>query len=577
MNGFRKGCLKLFCCCRQKRIHKSISHSSINEELDQSIQSESIESQNIINSEKILIEEKPIIYDRIEVQIDNCLEDKHLLDRVLEMRSSRSTQEIIEFLVSVMEKPLKELNINYLKEEILPLIQQIPELFGESDEIFVFVSNQSLDNRHIGYDDIDIDLDKKFIALKHYLVFFWLRFWIRFRKEKYSRRLLIEYFYAFINAFDISETIIPKKLIIEELKLIEMARNEAKNYKYIVELVVTNITDAQNNRIDISEEEILIRICGIESFAQIGQSLHFSIEAKALADNWLFEINFNYKNESNLHLTHFRRFSARDPQMVRPTVYSIRVNGITELYVWIDIKYSNDWISFCENINLIDSQLLAYYYSKALNSLTFEIIEIVHDFDLKQHLFQLFMLLAQNCDFNVRKLMIQSLTDIYFHISDENSLRELIALYRHIWKTNDESRKINFLDNFLTFRSFLVETNTPSESEESLLLKALKELPQILLENNFNNYWKLLLLKHLEEIRIDLTPNQIIQYLSPIVVQLLKSEDKEFFIVWIKSLNQGIEENSVFLSDIDFTEEQESHESDSEYSKVSDCHQVWSF
>jgi hypothetical protein len=44
-----------------------------------------------------------------------------------------------------------------------------------------------------------------------------------------------------------------------------MAKNEAKNYKYIVELVVTNITDAQNNRIDISEEEIVITICGIES------------------------------------------------------------------------------------------------------------------------------------------------------------------------------------------------------------------------------------------------------------------------------------------------------------------------
>jgi hypothetical protein len=223
---------------------------------------------------------------------------------------------------------------------------------------------------------------------------------------------------------------------------------------------------------------------------------------------------------------------------------------------------------------------MAYYYSKALNSLTVELMEIVYAFDLKQDLFQVFMLLAQNCDFNVRKLMIQSLTDIYFHISDENCLRELIALYCDIWKNNDECRKINFLENFLTFRSFLVETNTPSESEESLLLKALKELPQILLENNFNNYWKLVLLKHLEETRNDLTPNQIIEYLSPIVVQLLKSEDKEFLIVWIKSLNEGIEENSVNLSDIHMTQNQESYleySSDSEYSKLNDCHEVWSF
>jgi hypothetical protein len=176
--------------------------------------------------------------------------------------------------------------------------------------------------------------------------------------------------------------------------------------------------------------------------------------------------------------------------------------------------------------------------------------------------------------------MIQSLTDIYFHISDENSSRELIALYCDIWKNNDELRKINFLENFLTFRSFLVETNTPLESEESLLLKALKELPQILKENNFNNYWKLVLLKHLEEIRNDLTPNQIIEYLSPIVVQLFKSEDKEFLIVWIKSLNEGIEENSVDLSDIHMTQNQEldsEYSSDSEYSKLSDCHEVWSF
>jgi hypothetical protein len=36
-----------------------------------------------------------------------------------------------------MDKPLKEMDINYLKEHILPLIQQIPELFGESDEMFV--------------------------------------------------------------------------------------------------------------------------------------------------------------------------------------------------------------------------------------------------------------------------------------------------------------------------------------------------------------------------------------------------------------------------------------------------------
>ncbi len=135
------------------------------------------------------------------------------------------------------------------------------------------------------------------------------------------------------------------------------------------------------------------------------------------------------------------------------------------------------------------------------------------------------------------------------------------------------------MEHFLTFRSFLFETNTPSESEESLLLKALKELPQFLLENNLNNYWKLLLLKHLEKIRIDLTPNQIIKYLSPIIVQLLKSEDKEFLIVWIKSLNEGIEENCVNLSDIDMTENEEldsDYCSDSEYSKVSDCHEVWS-
>ena len=38
MNGFRKGCLKLFCCYPQKRIHKSNSHSSINQQLDQSLQ-----------------------------------------------------------------------------------------------------------------------------------------------------------------------------------------------------------------------------------------------------------------------------------------------------------------------------------------------------------------------------------------------------------------------------------------------------------------------------------------------------------------------------------------------------------
>ncbi len=76
-----------------------------------------------------------------------------------------------------------------------------------------------------------------------------------------------------------------------------------------------------------------------------------------------------------------------------------------------------------------------------------------------------------------------------------------------------------------------------------------------------------------------MTPNEIIEYLSPIVVQLLKSEDKEFFIDWIKSLNEGIEENCVNLSDIDMTENEEldlDYCSDSEYSKVSDCHEVWS-
>ncbi len=67
---------------------------------------------------------------------------------VLEMRSFPSTQKIIELLVFVMNKPLKGLDINYLKEHILSLIQRIPELFSESDEIFVFISNESLNNRH---------------------------------------------------------------------------------------------------------------------------------------------------------------------------------------------------------------------------------------------------------------------------------------------------------------------------------------------------------------------------------------------------------------------------------------------
>jgi hypothetical protein len=155
-------------------------------------------------------------------------------------------------------------------------------------------------------------------------------------------------------------------------------------------------------------------------------------------------------------------------------VYPIKVNGITQLYVWVHIKYENDWISFRENINLIDSQLMAYYYSKALNFLTIDLLEIVDDFDLNQYLFQLFMLLEQNCDRNITKLMIQSLIDIYLHSPDQNSSQQLIALYCEICKNNDELRKINFLENFLTFRSFLVETNTSSESEESSLLKALK-------------------------------------------------------------------------------------------------------
>jgi hypothetical protein len=174
---------------------------------------------------------------------------------------------------------------------------------------------------------------------------------------------------------------------------------------------------------------------------------------------------------------------------------------------------------------------MAYYYSKALNSLTCgDLWQIVVNFDLKQHLFQLFMLLAQNSDFNIRKLIIQSLTDIYFHSPDQISSQQLIAFYCELWKNNDELRKINFLENFLTFGSFLVETNTHSESDESLLLKALKELPQFLLENNLNYYWKLLLLKYLEEIRIDLTITQ-------------------------KSVTNC---------------------SDPLYSKVSNCHEVWS-
>jgi hypothetical protein len=61
-------------------------------------------------------------------------------------------------------------------------------------------------------------------------------------------------------------------------------------------------------------------------------------------------------------------------------------------------------------------------------------------------------------------------------------------------------------------------------------------------------------------------------------VQLLKSEDKQFLIIWIKSLNEGIEENCVNLSDIDMTQNQESvtNSSVTEYSKFSDCHEVWS-
>jgi hypothetical protein len=76
-----------------------------------------------------------------------------------------------------------------------------------------------------------------------------------------------------------------------------------------------------------------------------------------------------------------------------------------------------------------------------------------------------------------------------------------------------------------------------------------------------------------------LTQNQIIEYLSPIVVQLLKSEDKELLIVWIKSFNEGIEENCVNLSDIDLTKTQKSvtNCSDSVYSEVSDCHEIWKF
>jgi hypothetical protein len=48
--------------------------------LDQSIKSEGIESEKIINSESIFIEKKLNINDRIEVQIDNCSEDKQILD-----------------------------------------------------------------------------------------------------------------------------------------------------------------------------------------------------------------------------------------------------------------------------------------------------------------------------------------------------------------------------------------------------------------------------------------------------------------------------------------------------------------
>ncbi len=135
-------------------------------------------------------------------------------------------------------------------------------------------------------------------------------------------------------------------------------------------------------------------------------------------------------------------------------VYSIQVNGIRELYVWVDIKCSNDWISFSENINLIDSQLMAYYYSKALNFLNIDLLEIVDDFDLNQYLFELFMLLVQNCNLNITKLMIQSLTDIYLHSPDANSSQQVISIYCELWKNNDELRKINFLEHFSIFDHF---------------------------------------------------------------------------------------------------------------------------
>jgi len=344
----------------------------------------------------------------------------------------------------------------------------------------------SLDSIHTKeFEQFDEHLENRCLAFRYYLSLFWLRD-TPFLTFLGQDERLDQYLFCLRNSFRIPFE--------NQNQLMIESKNDALNYRYFCAIQVIEVEDRNQNCIDI-DNKVDIEIMGQKINALINEKIVIEVNRNQFSNDNSFKVRIHSKNTINNYLS-------RLEQPITICRFQINV-GQNQLIIGVRFELFNDEESYSKN--LINPLVVANYFSTFLLN-----ISGIYSY-YENQLNTLFKVLSQSSDIEVKKIVIESIGDL-FDQTDNNSMDLLVKTYVDLSLLEDIPRNRDFLKNFLLFESFF---------DHLVKIEFLRRIPEYLKNSKQSLDVKRRLLEVLIEMENECNATQIKEYFLPILTSIM--------------------------------------------------------
>jgi len=272
------------------------------------------------------------------------------------------------------------------------------------------------------------------------------------------------------------------------------SKNDALNYRYFCAIQVIEVEDRNENCIDI-DNKVFIEIMGQKINALINEKIVIEVNRNQFSNENSLKVRIHLKNT-------IKNYSIRLEQLLIICRFKVNV-GQNQLIICVRFELFNDEESYSKN--LVNPLVVANYFSTFLLN-----ISRFYSYYGNQ-LNTLFKVLSQSSDIEVKKIVIESIGDL-FDRTDNNSMDLLVKTYVDLSLLEDIPTNRDFLKNFLLFESFFDHLSK---------MEFLRRIPEYLKNSKQSLDVKRRLLEVLIEMENQCNATQIKEYFLPILTSIM--------------------------------------------------------